>query len=69
MGTLDEMVTLTSNGDSIQLPLVNILRISMVHLTKLLSEFTQETQSKDILEFWKWMEKKLEMGKGKVVLT
>jgi len=67
---LDEKIRLVAEDGEIHLPIKNLLRITMVHLTKLLPEFYEDPdkQSNSINEFWKWIEKRLGMGKGKTVL-
>jgi hypothetical protein len=68
---LNEKITLyqgTPEGQlSIELPLINILRISMQKLNDLKNEFIVETKSNNLNEFWEWMSVRLET-KGKTVL-
>lgn len=68
MVDLHASITLTSSGASIKLPLINILRISLVHLTELRMQYHQEKGAGSLDDFWDWVKEKLEMGKGKTVL-
>ena len=65
---LDQPMKLQQGDKSIELPLKNILRFSMVHLTQLRAEWHMETGDSNIQNFWKWMEHKLDMGQDKTVL-
>ena len=65
---MDELITLHQGDKSIELPLINLLRLTMVHLTKMLPEYYEQSDDKTISGFWKWIESKIGMGKGTSVL-
>ena len=64
---LNKTITLHSKDKSIELPLINLLRLTMVHL----KEFIKEYQKIDpnIEKFWKWvLKEKLQVGAGEGIL-
>ena len=67
---LNESIKLVSKDGKIELPLINLLRITVVYLIRMLPEFYEDPnkQSNSIQEFMKWIEPKLGLGKGKSLL-
>lgn len=65
---LEETITLRQGEKYIELPLKNILRVAMIHLTTLRIEYHLETGKSNISGFWRWIENKLGMGKEKKIL-
>lgn len=65
---LHEVVELRQGKKTIELPLINVLRFSIIHLTQLRAEWHMETGESNIQDFWIWLEKRLGMGPGKKVL-
>ena len=64
---LNKLITLHDGDKSISLPLINLLRLTMVHL----KEFIKEYQKIDpnIEKFWKWvLKEKLKVGAGEGIL-
>jgi hypothetical protein len=64
---LEEPITLSSDGHVVTLPLINLLRITMIKIMPLMLQFQQETGKSDLLSFQEWSKEKLGM-KGKNVL-
>lgn len=68
MGELDDMITLTdSKGGAVELPLINLLRITMVKIQPMMMEYLEQTAEPTVKGMVEWLAEKLEM-KGKNVL-
>lgn len=64
----DEKITLTdTSGGSVELPLVNLLRILVVKLRPLKMQYLEETIDPSVAGFDQWLSDKLDMT-GKSVL-
>lgn len=64
---LNKKIILHQGDKSIELPLINLLRLTMVHL----KEFIKEYQKIDpnIEKFWDWvLKEKLQVGAGEGIL-
>lgn len=68
MVNLDEEIELHMDKRTIQLPLRNILRLSMLYLTEMRAEWHMKTGSANIQDFWRWIEDKLDLGSDKFVM-
>lgn len=65
---LDETIKLTdASGKSVELPLINLLRILMVKLQPLKMQYLEQTSEPTLTDFDKWLSDKLQMT-GKNVL-
>ena len=66
---LDETLLLNdAEGKEIQLPLKNLLRITMVKLMPFFLQYQEETKDSTISGFNTWIGEKLNMGSGVTVL-
>ena len=72
---MDELISLTGNVKeshvTIQLPLVNLLRLTTVYMRKYLEEYRQGHKTNEITEFYKWVRKeklKIDEAQGESVL-
>ena len=67
---LEQVIKISEGDKFIELPLQNLLRITMVHLSKLLPEYYEdpEHKSNSIDEFVKWIYKKLGVKEGESIL-
>lgn len=66
---METLITLTQGNTSIQLPLINILRLSTVYLRQYLDEYRQGHNTTEITEFFKWVRKeKLKVADDATVL-
>ena len=64
---LNKKIILHQGDKSVELPLINLLRLTMTHL----KEFVKEYQAKDpnIQKFWDWvLKEKLQVGVGEGIL-
>lgn len=68
MVDLTEKITLHDTEGSVTLPLVNLLRVTLVHMIPLFLQYQEETKDSTITGFNDWIKKKLEMDKGAQVL-
>lgn len=68
MVDLADKITLHDTEGSVTLPLVNLLRITMVHMTSFFLQYQEETKDSTITGFNNWIKEKLEMNKGEAVL-
>ena len=48
---LDKLITLHDRSNSIELPLKNLLRLSLVHVNNIYKEWSKETGKTDLQEF------------------
>ena len=58
---LSSPITLVSNGKSIDLPLINLLRITLVKLQPLIIEYLEQTSEPTVKGLMDWLVEKLEM--------
>lgn len=66
---LDAPVKLTDKqGNSMELPLVNLLRLTLVKMQPLMQEFFKENATGTMKDFNKWMSDKLGMTGTSVLL-
>lgn len=63
----DEKVTLSAEGQTLTLPLINLLRILLVKLTPLMLQY-QQTGKSDIAGFYEWTKEKLGMKGANVLI-
>ena len=64
---MDERITLQDKNGSIELPLINILRIALVKLQPMIMKYLEETPEPTVRGLLEWLAEKLEM-KGKNIL-
>ena len=66
---LNSRITLHDETSSVSIPLINLLRITMVHIKDFLLEYKHNNQSNDVYEFYQWvMREKLDVKEGDSVL-
>ena len=66
---LDEKITLTdAAGRFIELPLVNLLRITLVKLSPLCMQYLEEDTNPTVRGLFEWLPEKLGLQKGESVL-
>ena len=67
---LEKVIKISQGDKFVELPLQNLLRITMVYLVKLFPEYYEdpEHKSNSIDEFVKWVYKKLGVREGESIL-
>lgn len=65
---LDECITLTTQDGNCQLPLKNLLRLTLVYMQKMLPEYYEQTTNPSVKDYWIWVSQKLDLKKGDSVL-
>ncbi len=65
---LNKLITLHSKDKSIELPLINLLRICFVQLKEIIKEY--QKIDPNIEKFWKWiLKEKLKVPEGGAILS
>lgn len=65
---LHKNITLSGEDTSIELPLINCLRIFMVYMQKLLPDYYEAKQSNNIKDFFSYLEEVLETKDKTIIM-